>query len=110
MLKEALSAVKSINSDIYDILGDEGCHYDLSIRTNGHDCVVTFLGNRLWCSEDDGRPETDEEGTREPMRVYLLKALAVEVDLISKLKELYPPSPSLAGAPRPGRPKKPHLF
>jgi hypothetical protein len=76
---EAIKAVSSINSDIYEKLGDSAVESGLWLEfvTDGTTSAVTFSGayRPLWCSDNDERDCDETTDVYEPIAVFLRKRL-----------------------------------
>lgn len=47
--------VDTVNSIEVEIFEQTGCeYYNIVVITNGFSTCVDFLGNRIWCDEDEG--------------------------------------------------------
>ena len=90
-LEGLVDAVNSIEADIFEQTGCE--YYNVIVISNGFTTLVEFLGNRIWCDEDEGDREfscedNGEVVAYEPIEDYLRRAIMEEIGKLSKVKLL----------------------
>ena len=103
IIELALKAVETINEvincNLYDDhfipdkfvkrMEDVSHNYMLNFASNGDACVIDFLGQQIWNSEDDEREWDDENDCRaESLDSYLFKQMnmimTIDLRLIEK--------------------------
>jgi hypothetical protein len=89
-LQEAADAVARLNRDAYDLTGDEGVLAEFTVEATGLCTVVVFLGQALWCSEDDERLEVGG-GRKEPLLTFLRRQAARMVVEVGRLRSIERP-------------------
>ncbi|MFA5048690.1 MAG: hypothetical protein WC516_06720 [Patescibacteria group bacterium] len=64
MENEVLDAVRNVNEKLWEKFGDD---YESTLRyhTDGYNDRVVYLGDRIWCTDDEGdrKYEENDEGT-----------------------------------------------
>ena len=86
---ETIEAVERINEEIFEQIGDDHgfCPLEgLYFRTDGFGELVEFLGERIWCSEDDERNYDEEKDDFEPIEDFLRRTIMGMINTVGKIK------------------------
>lgn len=86
---EAIEAVTKINEEIYEQTEEKNgiCFFDgLEFSTNGFSMGIEFLGDQIWCDEDDERKYDEDKDEYEPLEGFLRRQIAEVLKKTEKIK------------------------
>jgi hypothetical protein len=88
MIEEIENAIQNINNDLYQYVEDAENIMLVSVST-GYSIAVEFLGIVIFNTEDDERPDTDQDGLeipRQPIEEYLRLQVMIEIKRVSVIQ------------------------
>jgi len=80
---ECLEIVAELN---WSILEDELKENTLEFCSNGFCCLIKFLDNIIWSSENEEREFLEDKDDYEPLKEYVIKKYNEMIDLLQKQK------------------------
>jgi hypothetical protein len=86
--KEAIAAVEEFNEKVLDTLGEDSrfsADYMMMVETNGTQTIITFMGVRLWYSDEDEREYDESKEDYEPLLGFLERRVKEEIEFFSRL-------------------------
>jgi len=85
---EAINAVRRINEEIHEQTEEKNgfCPLEgLEFNSNGFAFCVKFLGERIFCSEDDERICDEKTDEYEPIENFLRRKVIETVEIVGKI-------------------------
>jgi len=89
-MNEFLEAVNDLNQELYEMFGDD-YHYErqFNYTTDGYVDIVNFGEIMIWNSEDGERIWREESKDYEPLKPFLKRMLAQEIDKLIEVNNAF---------------------